>query len=128
VRPTRLYQLTYSVRLVKKWFRPARLEMTWEVDGQPRAFAGFAILGSGRGVPKGIGDGIEILRWTRQEEQEALGSRQYLSKSLRDIQLPRATGQLYYKLFLLDPADQATLLVKHPDVSRALVLPRRVRR
>ena len=115
-------QLTYSLRAVQGWWRPLELELRWEADDYPQPFAGFVIVSNSRGVPKSRADGVPLLRWEPQNPQEYRGVLQRQRLNMRDIRLQQPTGRLYYKLFLLNPADQELLLVKHPDVSRALEL------
>ncbi len=122
VRPMRIGQLTYSVRVVKGWFRPLELERRWEADSYPQPFSGFVIVSNSRGVPKSLEDGVPLLRWEPQNPQDYRGVPQSQRLNLGDISLQQPTARLYYKLFLLNPAAQETLLVKHPDVSRPLAL------
>jgi hypothetical protein len=107
---------------VKGWLRPLELELRWEADGYPVPFSGFVIVSNGHGVPKSLEDGIPLLRWEPRNAQDYRGAPQRLRLNLRDIYLRQPTGRLYYKLFLLNVAEQETLLVKHPDVSRPLAL------
>ncbi len=65
---------------------------------------------------------MPLWRWQPQNAQEYRDALQSQRLNVRDLQLRQPTGRLYYKLFLLDPAEQETLLVKHPDVSQSLEL------
>jgi hypothetical protein len=122
VRPRRLSHFTYKVRVVKKWFRSPELEFTWEADIYPHPFSGFVILGNSRSVPQGLGDGVELVRWTPQYPQDYAGKPQHKRIRLKEIHLQRPTGRLYCKLFLLNPAEQERMIIKHPDVSRPIEL------
>lgn len=122
VRPRRIGQLTYSVRAVQRWFRPVALELRWEADDYPQPFSGFVIVGNGRGVPTSLDDGVPLLRFKPKNPQDYRGVPQNQRLNLRDIHLQQPTGRLYYKLFLLHPAERETLLLRHPDVSRPLEL------
>ena len=79
-------------------------------------------MSNSRGVPKSREDGVPLFRWEPQNPQEYRGLPQRQRLNVRDIHLQPPTSRLYYKLFLLNPADREMLLVKHPDVSRALEL------
>jgi len=122
VRPRRIGQLTYSMRAVKKWLRSGELELRWQACGYAQQFSGFVIVGNGRGVPQSLEDGVPLWCWAPQNLQGYWGVVQRQRLNLRDLHLRQPTGQLYYKLFLLNPVEQETLLVQHPDVNRPLEL------
>ncbi|MBI3248839.1 MAG: hypothetical protein HYZ50_20240 [Deltaproteobacteria bacterium] len=120
VRPVRVGQFTYSIKIVKKWLKPAQLELTWEADAYPHAFSGFVVLGSSRSVPKSLADGTELFRWIPEGPEDFQPGRQQRQKILQELNLQRSTGRLYWKLFLLNPDE--SLLIRHPDVSHPLEL------
>jgi hypothetical protein len=91
--------------------------LRWTVDECAPNFDGFALVANQDGIPSSIDDGVELFRWTKQNESRTNnGPEQHeLEVSLDPIQ-KRRWARFHAKLVVLNPAQRFTTLIIHPNV------------
>ncbi len=110
--------LRYSLRKKMSGRGTKNMRICWEIEQPHEDFAGFMLLADRETVPQSADHGVELFRWSPPADGDCSGKHQDLVPL--DPVIKEGWRDFYCRLVLLDPVQERSTLIIHPDVCQSI--------